>query len=468
MGMALINTEIHCRGNEDDIKEMWLSITREAANGRRVVDFANLVPAPEGKADDPAWQMDNWGSASGAIHEVFVNINKNFACFDTREAAPMRVYVALIRRFPAIRFFISYVSYEDYDRAAYVKGCGGYVVGENSREFSRGGEEDIFAWAAGQRAAWALEMRSFARNISNKALRRPTENRSRGLLFTAKVFRNGYILKFITDKTELLCSTAVAGNPFAVKFIDPPQDRYDRAAVEANPLALAVIREQTRELCLAAIARDAASLSLVREQSPEVCGAALRSAMENGDNRTVEIFRLIHDKTEKLCLQAARQDGNALKYVEAQTPEICLAAVKQNGTALVYVRQQNQEICFAAVRQNGLALKFADRSIFSEAQYSQLCLAAVNQDGYALQYIENSRKTKKLCLAALRSRGLALEYVEDRSPKLCMRAVRVSGRALEFVPDKTPELCLAAVRKDGRALAFVPEKTPELCLAAVK
>ncbi|MCL1818663.1 MAG: hypothetical protein FWG35_07005, partial [Spirochaetaceae bacterium] len=198
--MAYVNTEIHCRGNEDDIKDMWLSLTREEAPRRRVIDFGSLIPAPEGKEEDPVWQKDAWGSSSGAIHEEHINITRTSVSFDTREAEPMRVYRALIQRFPFIRFFITYASYDDYDRAGYVKGCGGFVEEEESHEFTRSSPEDMFAWAASRRAAWAHEMRSFARKISNSALRLPPERQNHGLLLAAKIFRNGYLLKFITDK----------------------------------------------------------------------------------------------------------------------------------------------------------------------------------------------------------------------------------------------------------------------------
>jgi len=58
------------------------------------------------------------------------------------------------------------------------------------------------------------------------------------------------------------------------------------------------------------------------------------------------------------ALEAVKQDGDALRYVERQTPEICLAAVKENTHALCYVKEQTPEICLEAVRQNGLALQF--------------------------------------------------------------------------------------------------------------
>ena len=42
----------------------------------------------------------------------------------------------------------------------------------------------------------------------------------------------------------------------------------------------------------------------------------------------------------KHCLQAVKQNGLALRWVENQTPDICLEAVKQNGYALAFVINQ--------------------------------------------------------------------------------------------------------------------------------
>ena len=66
------------------------------------------------------------------------------------------------------------------------------------------------------------------------------------------------------------------------------------------------------------------------------------------------------------CLQAVKQDGNALQYVKIQTREICLQAVKQDGNALQYVKTQTREICLQAVKEDGNALQYIDKRIFNK------------------------------------------------------------------------------------------------------
>jgi hypothetical protein len=69
-------------------------------------------------------------------------------------------------------------------------------------------------------------------------------------------------------------------------------------------------------------------------------------------------------------LEAVKQNGFVLQYIEEQTDEICLEAVKQNGMALQFVFKQTPEICLEAVKQNGFALQYIEEQtdeIWSEA-----------------------------------------------------------------------------------------------------
>jgi len=71
------------------------------------------------------------------------------------------------------------------------------------------------------------------------------------------------------------------------------------------------------------------------------------------DGKKYEVIEIIEDDTEdaritffkrwsdeKACLEAVKQNGDALQYVKAQSEKICLEAVKQDGDALQYVKAQ--------------------------------------------------------------------------------------------------------------------------------
>ena len=65
-----------------------------------------------------------------------------------------------------------------------------------------------------------------------------------------------------------------------------------------------------------------------------------------------------NNRTYELCMEAIKNHGNALQFVEDQTDEICKLAVSQNPYALKYVRNQTDELCTLAVSKNPFALEY--------------------------------------------------------------------------------------------------------------
>ena len=74
----------------------------------------------------------------------------------------------------------------------------------------------------------------------------------------------------------------------------------------------------------------------------------------------VSLFCAIKKKnqTEKLCIEAVKQNGHVLFYVRNQTEKICIEAVKKNGYCLQYVITQTPKICIEAVKTNKSILKY--------------------------------------------------------------------------------------------------------------
>jgi len=114
------------------------------------------------------------------------------------------------------------------------------------------------------------------------------------------------------------------------------------------------------------------------------------------------------------------KEEQALLYIPTNVrgyDKLCLQAVRQNGDALQYVPEnlRTPELCFEAVRQYGYELRFVPQ----ELRTPELCLAAVRQYGDALEYVPENLKTFEICLAAVRQYGTALEYVpENLQPKI--------------------------------------------------
>ena len=64
------------------------------------------------------------------------------------------------------------------------------------------------------------------------------------------------------------------------------------------------------------------------------------------------------EQTDAVCIEAVKQDGNALRYVKEQTEAVCIEAVKRNGNALRYVKEQTEAVCIEAVKQDGDAVYY--------------------------------------------------------------------------------------------------------------
>ena len=68
-------------------------------------------------------------------------------------------------------------------------------------------------------------------------------------------------------------------------------------------------------------------------------------------------------------LDKVKKDPYYLQHIPAkdQTEAICLEAVKQNGFALEFVEKQTEEICLEAIRRNEEAVKYVNPDIITRA-----------------------------------------------------------------------------------------------------
>jgi len=124
-------------------------------------------------------------------------------------------------------------------------------------------------------------------------------------------------------------------------------------------------------------------LFIIKNQNPEICKEAIKQK-----HYTLHAIKHIKNKNYNLYLEAVKQNGMALQFVDIQDNTLyqylCLEAVKQNGLALQFIEKQTYEICLEAVKQNGLALQFIEKQTY------EICLEAVKQNGLALQYVANN------------------------------------------------------------------------------
>ena len=86
-------------------------------------------------------------------------------------------------------------------------------------------------------------------------------------------------------------------------------------------------------------------------------------------------------------IEAVKNLGIAIEYIENPSKEVQLEAVKQNGYAIEYIENPSKEVQLAAVRENGYAIQYI-KTPLEEVMYEAILHA---DDIIALKYILNRK-----------------------------------------------------------------------------
>ena len=126
----------------------------------------------------------------------------------------------------------------------------------------------------------------------------------------------------------------------------------------------------------------------------EALGEVLKEDNKSVTNK-LKIGRKLSNKevfnNEDLQLEAIKQNGYAIRYIENPSEKVQLAAVKQDGYSIEFIKNPSEKVQLAAVKQDGWAIQY----IKNPSEKVQL--AAVKQYGSAIKFIENpSEKVQKL------------------------------------------------------------------------
>lgn len=146
--------------------------------------------------------------------------------------------------------------------------------------------------------------------------------------------------------------------------------------------------------------------ALLPKQNPERCMDYIK--------RDPWVIECVINPTEDMCLEAVKQEGLCLYFIEVQTEGICRAAVKNDPRAITLVYDQTEELCKIALKQNGLLL----RDIAPENITRDLCMVAVKSNGCALEHVPDKFKDDEICEEAVRNLPLAIMYCPEETEKL--------------------------------------------------
>ena len=80
-------------------------------------------------------------------------------------------------------------------------------------------------------------------------------------------------------------------------------------------------------------------------------------------------------------LEAVKEDGDNIRYIQNPSEDVCLEAVREDGYSIQYIQNPSEKVKLEAVRKYGCSI----RCIHNPSE--QVCFEAVNNDPCAIQYI---------------------------------------------------------------------------------
>jgi hypothetical protein len=275
MAVMSYNIDIACKGKPDDMREMWLALSRPAGDGAEFA-FQKLAAYTDKS-------LDSFVSA-GAV-DINASIN---SARGKSKVNPEIFYPVLAKAFPCLKFFI--VHYASGGNSA---SCVGFEAkGGRMRVSGRWEYENTAAcetrraWMSALQGHWLLqeefdnaapagEAAAIGEAGSAAESGPPPEVDTGARKETSaealeRVVADGDSLESVKKQTPKICLAAVDNKGGALRFVKKQSLKICRAAVKQDGLALEFVREKTRELCRAAVKQNYLAYRYVRETSPAI------------------------------------------------------------------------------------------------------------------------------------------------------------------------------------------------------
>ncbi|ENY8693103.1 TPA: hypothetical protein ACSVPQ_002477 [Clostridioides difficile] len=177
------------------------------------------------------------------------------------------------------------------------------------------------------------------------------------------------------------------------------QYEFDLAMVKEDGVYIMNVQKQSYEMCIEAVRNNKEAILYIRWDE-------LNLTKEQKNNIYLEVIEdkrqaseYINELTGELYFNAVKQDGGVLLLVyimnvQKQNYEMCLEAVKNSKEAILYIRwdelnltkEQKNNIYLEAVRNDGLSLEYI------EEQTEEICIEAIRQANQAILFVKNMTK----------------------------------------------------------------------------
>lgn len=133
------------------------------------------------------------------------------------------------------------------------------------------------------------------------------------------------------------------------RFLALPEDSEERVALlKQDGWLLKYVKNKTPELCLIAVAENGNAIRFVDNPTFELC----MLAVQTGHCCSVIFDIPEKHKTPELLLEAVKHDCDCIEFIEDPTTEIALEAVKKNGKALHFIKNQTPEMWKYAIAES--------------------------------------------------------------------------------------------------------------------
>lgn len=103
------------------------------------------------------------------------------------------------------------------------------------------------------------------------------------------------------------------------------------------------------EFDLAMVKEDGVYIMNIQKQSYEMCIEAVRNNKEAILYIRWDELNLTKEQKNNIYLEAVRNDGLSLEYIEEQTEEICIEAIRQANQAILFVKNMTKNIYLESI-----------------------------------------------------------------------------------------------------------------------
>ena len=94
-------------------------------------------------------------------------------------------------------------------------------------------------------------------------------------------------------------------------------------------------------------------------------------------------YQFSKEQEVRFQLEAVRQNGRCIRYIDNPSEQLQIEAVKENGCSIEFIKNPSEELQLEAVREDGRAIQYIKNPSL------EVQLAAVREDAFNIRYIDN-------------------------------------------------------------------------------